>query len=293
MSCGSSGSMPSRCRWGKLTAASAACRSPCAGARQPVPTGTSPSAAPPPSAAASRAALVRLAPREHHLVSPVFLAHQHLHRLVAGGGEHAADVVGPDRQLAVATVDEHGQLDASRPAEVDQLVERRPYGASREEHVVDHDHRAAVDGEHDVGALRDRLRGEAREIVTVERDVQRAHRRFVSGGLADELRQPARERHATAADAHQREPPGVRMALDDLVRDPGESAGHAARVHQDGACQGAAMLPRARAPDKRAFTATRQGNPRNDGDHRPIAIDWTPWAEAAERRYRWSACSAS
>jgi hypothetical protein len=77
----------------------------------------------------------------------------HLDRLVAGRRERAADVVGPDRQLAVAAVHEHGELDARGAAEVDELVEGGPDGAPGEEDVVHEHHGAPVDGEQDVAAL--------------------------------------------------------------------------------------------------------------------------------------------
>ena len=109
---------------------------------------------------------------------------QHLDGLVARGDERAADVVGPDGQLAVAAVDEHGQLDARGSAEVDQLVERGADRAAGEEDVVDEHHGAAVDREEDVGALGDGLRGQAREVVPVERDVEGADRGLAPGRLA-------------------------------------------------------------------------------------------------------------
>ena len=42
-----------------------------------------------------------------------------------------------DRQLAPAAVDQHGELDARRPAVVEQLVHRRAHRAAGVEHVVD------------------------------------------------------------------------------------------------------------------------------------------------------------
>ena len=86
------------------------------------------------------------------------------------------DVVGADGQLAVPAVHEHGELDARRAAEVDELVEGGADGAPGEEHVVHEHHGAPVDREEDVGALGDGLGGEAREVVPVERDVEGAHR---------------------------------------------------------------------------------------------------------------------
>ena len=54
-----------------------------------------------------------------------------LHDLLARGRHVLADVVGPDRQLAMAAVDEHGQADRLGPPEVDQRVHRGPDRATR------------------------------------------------------------------------------------------------------------------------------------------------------------------
>ena len=62
---------------------------------------------------------------EQHFVLAVDLLQPHLHALLQRRRQVLADVVGLDRQLAVAAVDEHDQLDRARPAEVDQRVERR------------------------------------------------------------------------------------------------------------------------------------------------------------------------
>ena len=84
-------------------------------------------------------------------------------------GRFLPDVVRLDRQLAVAAVDEHDQLDGARPAEVDQRVERganRPPGV---QHVVDEQDLAVVDRERDLGAADERLRTD-RDAASDRRD---------------------------------------------------------------------------------------------------------------------------
>ena len=79
------------------------------------------------------------------------------------------------------------------------------------------------------------------QIVAVERDVERAGRHVVAADLLDAPRQPARERHAAAADADERQLLDPAVALDDLVRDPGKGPAHAIAVHHerhDGTCSG-------------------------------------------------------
>src|ERR671927_539391 len=62
---------------------------------------------------------------EQDLVDLVHLDELHLDALVARGRKVLADVVGTDRELAVPAVDQHGELDAIRPAVVEQRLDRR------------------------------------------------------------------------------------------------------------------------------------------------------------------------
>src|ERR671937_1190017 len=68
-------------------------------------------------------------------VDLVDLDQLHLDALVARGREVLADVVGADRKLAVAAVDEHGELDAGRPAVVEERLDRRANRAAGVEDV--------------------------------------------------------------------------------------------------------------------------------------------------------------
>ncbi len=71
-------------------------------------------------------------------------------------------------------VDQDRELDRLRAAEVDQRVHRRADGAAGEEHVVDQQDAATLDGEGDVGALDARRLQAAVEIVAIEGDVDDA-----------------------------------------------------------------------------------------------------------------------
>src|SRR3970282_1984980 len=67
--------------------------------------------------------------------------------------ERGADELRGDGRLAPAAVHQRGEPHARRPAVVEQLVQRRAYGAAGVEHVVDQDEIAAFDLEGDLGAL--------------------------------------------------------------------------------------------------------------------------------------------
>src|ERR687885_158880 len=65
----------------------------------------------------------------------------------AGGRKVLAHVVGPDRQLAVAAVDEDGELDPIGPAVVEQRLDRGADRPARVEDVVDEHDRLPLERE--------------------------------------------------------------------------------------------------------------------------------------------------
>src|SRR5437660_6292476 len=122
----------------------------------------------------------------------------------------------------MAAVDEDGQLDHLRPAEVDQRVEGGANRAAREENVVDQHDGPALDGERDVGAADPRLVGLEAKIVTVERDVERSDRDLGAVDRGDAVGQPLGQGHSARPEPDEREGGGAAVALEDLVADPGE-----------------------------------------------------------------------
>ncbi len=128
------------------------------------------------------------------------------------------------------TVDEHGELDACRPAVVEQRLDRRADRPTGVEHVVDEDARLPLEREVELGAAHERLWVERRlpapheHVVAVERDVDGAERRLDLAALGDERLQPPCERNAAGMDPDEREALEIAGALDHLVREPGEGA---------------------------------------------------------------------
>src|SRR5919106_2473764 len=163
---------------------------------------------------------------QEHLVDFVHLDELDLDALAAGGGQVLADVVGTDRQLAVAAVGEDRELDAGRAAVVEERLDRgadRPTGV---EDVVDEDAGPALQREVELGGTDERLRvpggltGADLDVVPVEGDVDGADRHLDAGALLDQPAQPVGEWHAARVDADERHPLEVVVALDDLVGDP-------------------------------------------------------------------------
>jgi hypothetical protein len=71
------------------------------------------------------------------------------------------------------------------------------------------------------------------EIVTVERDVERAGRYVMTVDVANRLRNPPGQRDAAPPDAHEGQLFDAAVALEDLVRDARKRPAHAVRIHHD------------------------------------------------------------
>src|SRR5205085_9431409 len=113
-----------------------------------------------------------------------------------------ADIVRPDRQLAMASVDDHGELNARRPAVVEERLDRRADRAPGVEDVVDEYDGPPAEREVELGRVHERLRGERclapahGDSVAVEGDVDGADGGRDAGALLDQAREPLRERDA-------------------------------------------------------------------------------------------------
>ena len=79
------------------------------------------------------------------VASAVDLGKVHAHLFGGGGGQVLADVVGADGKFAVAAVNQHGQADDARAAQVGDGVQGGADGAPGVQHVVDQHHDLVVD----------------------------------------------------------------------------------------------------------------------------------------------------
>src|SRR2546430_8034080 len=166
---------------------------------------------------------------DHRLVDAVLLGDEDLDALGVRSGHVLADVVRSYRQLAMAAVDEHRQLDRPRAPEVHESVHGGACGASVVDDIVhQHDHLAV-----DVGHIRlPAVRRHAQvTVVAVLADVQRADGNRRALELHQAVGQPACEVVALGHDANHHQVAGATVALQDLVRDPGEGAPDLVTVH--------------------------------------------------------------
>jgi hypothetical protein len=167
---------------------------------------------------------------EQDPVDLVDLDELNLDALVAGGGQVLADVVRADRKLAMTAVGENRQLDPGRAAVVEERVDRGSDRAAGVEDVVDEDARHPFEREGERRRADERLgvRGSLAaadvDVVAVEGDVELSERDLAAGDVCDAPAQPLCERDATGVDADERDPLELRVALDDLVRDPHDNA---------------------------------------------------------------------
>src|SRR5437764_10709188 len=176
---------------------------------------------------------------QQDLIDLVDLDQLHLDALVAMGREILADVVGADRQLAVAAVGEDSQLDARGTAVVEQRFDGGADGAARVEDVVDEHAGHSVEPEVELRVADDPLRVLRRlaaadvNVVAVERDVELADRDLATGEVGDPPAQALGERNAARVDADESDLVQLGVAFDDLVRDPGERPVDGLSVEQD------------------------------------------------------------
>ncbi len=120
-------------------------------------------------------------------------------------GQVLADEIRTDRQLAVATVDEHREAYRARATVGGQRVEGGPDRAARVQHVVDeHDRRTIDPGGREAG--RARRAGRIRpQIVAVHRHVEGSDRGTPGCESLEHGGDPLGEQHTTSRDAQKHE----------------------------------------------------------------------------------------
>src|SRR5215210_8037226 len=110
---------------------------------------------------------------DHHIL-PVRLGQVYQHPLLTGRGQVFPDVISPDGQLPVPPIHQDREPDSGGAAELKERVHRRPRRPASKEHIINQDDRASRDHEGHVAALY--FGFIVRQVVPVQRDVQRAHR---------------------------------------------------------------------------------------------------------------------
>ena len=167
---------------------------------------------------------------EQDAVDFVHLDELDLDALVAAGWQVLADVVGPDRQLPVAAVGEHGELHAVGPAVPEQRLDRGADRAAGVENIIDEDDGHPLKREVERRRTDERLGMLGRlaaadvDVVSMEGDVELPEGDLGAADLCDPPAKPLGERDAARVNADERDPGQVWIALDDLVGDARQRA---------------------------------------------------------------------
>lgn len=133
------------------------------------------------------------------------------------GLDGAADELSLDGHFAVSAIDENAEGDAAGTAEIEKAIHGGADRATGIEDVVHEDKLEAIHAERDVGGLENGLGSDAREVVAIEGDIERADGDFDAIDAAHGLGDAIGERNAAATDADEGKVAGAAALLDDLV----------------------------------------------------------------------------
>ena len=134
----------------------------------------------------------------------------------------------------MTAIDDHRETDRAGPPVVDKRVHRGADGASGEQHVINENDDLVIDREVQRRLANDRRVADTREVVPVERDVERAERDGRILVRADRVAKPDGQDIAARAETDDGETGELAVAFDDLVRDPGDGATNIVGPEQSG-----------------------------------------------------------
>src|SRR6266404_6504512 len=120
--------------------------------------------------------------------------------------------------MLVAAIDQDRELHTSRPAEINQLVERRPHSASGVKYIVYQNDAAAFNIAGQFRAADNRLGANRRKIVTIQSNVENAYRRALTFEVSDFVCDAIGQRDAATANANQNQISQAVVFFHDLGR---------------------------------------------------------------------------
>ena len=161
---------------------------------------------------------------------PSWLARRTWTLLAVARGEVLADVVGADRQLAVAR-GRRARPGGRRGAGRGRTGRRGRPGSVRPEKSTSSTSTTTLSSMPPAGivGVHRRPGGLRAQVVAVHRDVEAAHGHLGALDLADQVGEPVGQVDATGRDAEQDEVVGALVVLEDLVRDAAQGPGHVTR----------------------------------------------------------------
>ena len=139
----------------------------------------------------------------------------------------------------MAAVDEACELNAGRPAVLEEGLDRGPDRPAGVEDVVDEDTRHPSERKVELRRLDDGL-GVQRllaaaddDVVAMKRDVDAPERDLDATEVFDQTTEPLGQRDAAGLDADERDAREVAVPLDDLMGDAGDRPAQRLRVQED------------------------------------------------------------
>ena len=133
--------------------------------------------------------------------------------------------------MFIATVDQHRKLHASRPAKIDQLIQRRPYRAAGVKHVIDQNDTASFNVTGQFGPADNRLGADGRKIVAIQSDIENPYRGTLAFEIGNFVGDAVGQRDAATADANQDQISQAVVFLYDLGSQPGQCAIDSRPIH--------------------------------------------------------------
>ncbi len=166
-----------------------------------------------------------------YLVPPVDLDEVDADPFLEGRRDIAPDEVGPDRELSMAAIDQDGKPDDPRPTVIGEVGQGSPNGAAGEQDVVNQHDRPIFDIERELGRPDDRVCRELREVVAIERDIERPDPDSSTSGRLDLVCQPMRDDCTPPLDPDKGHAVGHAVARHDLVRETCDRLTDVSGVH--------------------------------------------------------------
>ena len=137
-----------------------------------------------------------------------------------------------DRQLGMPPVHQNTKLYLGRSAELHDRLKRRSRGTGGIDDVIHQYHDLVLDTEIDITALYLRHFADTGQVITIERDIQLAHRYAHALDRFDVALQALRQRYAAGTDTDQTDLFQSVVLLNDLMCDPLERSVDVVTRHQ-------------------------------------------------------------
>ena len=159
-----------------------------------------------------------------HQVLAIVLPHQDVDHLRAPGFHELADIVRFDGKLSVAAVDQNGEFDAIRAAEVDDGIHGRPDGPAGIKDIIDEDNLFAVGGEGDIRGSDNRVGADTGPVIPVQGNVDIAFGDVDSLDFTNLGLKTLGQEDPSSLNADEGESVGAVVGFQNLMRHPGKNA---------------------------------------------------------------------